>query len=132
MTRERAYELTTAIPIAAKFKPYTIESKGRRRGPYYKAAFAMFGRSYVVHVGTEEAKRELVAAHALVRAELEAEASTLDAHVGDMIDRHRRLYGDDALPIANLKRTAPARAANAAGARPETTEAAKLNGEVSR
>jgi hypothetical protein len=131
MTRDRAYELTETIPIRAKLQPFWMTTNGRRRGPYYKASFKVRGRSYSVHLGTEDAKRELEAAHALVRAELEAEAAEVAPSVGDMIDRHRRLYGDDATPLANLKRSAPARAANAPGARLETTEAAKLR-EVAR
>ena len=118
ISRERAYELTEVFPIACKFSSYSIKSKGRVvRGPYYRAAFVRMGRTYDVHVGSQDRKDELDAAHALVRAELEVEAAAVPAAIGEMLHRHAMLYGNAAIPIANLKRTTPARAANAAGVR---------------
>jgi hypothetical protein len=132
MTRELAYELTSTIPITTTFVSYTIKQAGGRRvGPYYRASFRRNGRLFTVHVGNEDRKRELLAAHALVRAELEAEAAAVDPRVGDMLDRQSRLYGDDSTAARTLKRTAPVRVSSAPGARLETTEAAKLR-EVTR
>lgn len=117
ISRERAYDLTETIPIACKFSSYSVKSKGRTRGPYFKASFVRKGRTYDVHVGGQDRKDELDAAHALVRAELEAEAAAVPAAVGDMLHRHAMLYGNASIPIENLKRTAPARVGSAAGAR---------------
>jgi hypothetical protein len=118
ISRERAFELTEMYPIATKYRRFVVRRKGGTTcGPYYKAFFVRHGRAYNVHLGGQDRKDELEAAHTLVRAELEAEAAALPAAVAEMIRRHARLFGSDALLLENLKRKAPARVISAAGAR---------------
>lgn len=131
IARDRAYELAEIIPLEATYTRYFMTTNGRKRGPYFKASFVRGGRGYVIYVGNQERKHELEAAHALVRAELEAEAAAVDPRVGDMLDRHARLYGNWSKPIEALKRSTPARPGTAAGVSSKQPFAAKL-GEVTR
>jgi hypothetical protein len=116
VTRERAYEITEQIPISASFSPFSMKTNGRTRGPYYRVYFRRNGRVHMFHLGNEERLCEVQAAHELVRAELEAEAATIDPRIGDMLARHAYLYGEIKTPFANLKRSTPARPGTAAGA----------------
>jgi hypothetical protein len=87
MTRERAAELTRRVPLRASFaKRYrrcggcSGCNKGPGHGPYWFAEWRdPGGRSRSVYLGSDDKKREMESAHAIMRAELQAAERAADA-----------------------------------------------------
>jgi len=106
LTRERAYTLTEEIPLSAVLSPDT--------GGYFWASFRRNGASRRIYVGAPVRAEEIVQAHAIVRAELEAEqAAVLTPALRTMMERHMTLLGEPPASLMQLKRTDPRSAANA-------------------
>lgn len=117
MTRERAIEITSRVPLCSVFRPNFKTVSGVEYGPYWWATFTREGIPQQEYVGLQAKRDEIEAAHAFVRAELEAAALKLPAETRELIALERRLFGEPpSLPSRErLKKTDPERAASASG-----------------
>jgi len=107
LTRERAYELTEAIPLSAVF---VADAVG-----YYFARFRRNNVARCVYIGAPIRVEEIERAHAIVRADLEAEQEAkLTAEIREMLVRHNWLIGSPP-NTPGTKRVDPSRGANALG-----------------
>lgn len=119
MTRERAIALTERVPLRSILAPaYSVKGRGREavsRGPYWWAYFRRDGEHCRAYVGTAANRLELEQAHAMVRAEFEAEARKLAPETRALIDLENRLLGETPHLPPRLKKADPERAASTPG-----------------